>query len=227
MDLFIKNISAVFEKNANKEIAEGQKTYLKNQFDFFGISAPKRREIQKQFLIKKNLPPKKNLKKLVKTLWELPQREYQHFGLELTQKYIKEFEKQDLELFIFMVTNKSWWDTIDFVSPRLIGEYFKLFPIQKKEYIQKWLDSGNIWLQRSSILFQLKYKENLDTDLLSYIINSLLGSKEFFINKAIGWILREYSKINPDWVINFSNKTNLSNLSRKEAQRLISKMNNN
>jgi 3-methyladenine DNA glycosylase AlkD len=84
------------------------------------------------------------------------------------------------------------------------------------------LNSNNIWLQRSALLFQLKYKENLDTVLLASTINSLLGSKEFFINKAIGWILREFSKTNPKWVLEFAGKTALSSLSRKEALRLIS-----
>jgi len=87
--------------------------------------------------------------------------------------------------------------------------------------VKKWLLSNNIWLQRSALLFQLKYKENIDTVLLSATINSLLGSKEFFINKAIGWILREYSKTNAIWVMEFANKTALSSLSKKEALRLI------
>jgi len=71
------------------------------------------------------------------------------------------------------------------------------------------------------LLFQLKYKDEVDTDLLTYSINSLLGSKEFFINKAIGWSLRQYSKFNPSWVIEFTSKTNLENLSKREALRLI------
>ncbi len=81
--------------------------------------------------------------------------------------------------------------------------------------------SENMWLQRSALLFQLKYKDQVDTELLSYTINSLLGSKEFFINKAIGWSLRQYSKFNPTWVLEFENKTALEKLSRKEALRLL------
>jgi len=87
--------------------------------------------------------------------------------------------------------------------------------------IKKWIKSNNVWLQRSALLFQLKYKTALDTDLLDFTINSLLDTKEFFINKAIGWILREYSKNNPQWVINFVEKTKLSALSKREALRLI------
>ena len=81
----------------------------------------------------------------------------------------------------------------------------------------KWIASNNIWLQRSSLIFQLKYKNKLDTKTLKNNINSLLNSNEFFVNKAIGWILREYGKTNPKWVIKFVRKTELSNLSKKQA----------
>jgi 3-methyladenine DNA glycosylase AlkD len=120
-----------------------------------------------------------------------------------------------------MVAHKSWWDTVDFIAPKLVGEYFKIYPEQRNTYVEKWIASDNIWLQRTSILFQLKYKEEFDTEFLTYVINSLLGSKEFFINKAIGWILRQYSKVNPNWVIEFTNNTQLDKLSYKEATRLI------
>ena len=89
--------------------------------------------------------------------------------------------------------------------------------------IQKWISSNNIWLQRSSILFQLKYKETLNTQLLTKIILPLSNTKEFFINKSIGWILREYSKTNKDWVLDFVEKNKLSNLSIREALKHINK----
>ena len=221
MKEFIKILEIEFEKNANPEIAIGQKAYMKNNFDFYGIKTPDRRKIQKPFLVKKYLPPKKDLEKIVKTLWKKPEREYQYFSQELTEKYSKQFDKIDIKLFEFMIINKSWWDTIDFIAPKLVGEYFKLYPEQRNNHIEKWIVSGNIWLQRTAILFQLNYKVDLDKDFLAYIIHSLLGSKEFFINKAIGWILRQYSRTNPAWVIDFANKTDLNALSKKEALRII------
>ena len=221
MSDFINTIEAEFIKNANSKNARAQKAYLKNQFEFFGLTAPLRREIQKPFLVMAYLPAKNELNIILKELWEKPEREFQHFALELTFKYLKQMEEKDIELFEYMIVHKSWWDTIDFIAPRLVGEYFKRFPENRDKTIEKWLASKNIWLQRSAILFQLKYKKEIDTRFLSYVINSLLGSKEFFINKAMGWILRDYSRHNPDWVINFCSKTELSNLSRKEALRLL------
>lgn len=221
MKNFIETLKLEFEQNSNHKTAIDQKAYLRNQFDFYGLKTLKRREIQKPFLIKEFLPNKKGLKTLVNLLWEKPQIEYHYFAQELTFKYVKQLEKDDIKLFEYMVTHKSWWDTVDFIAVKLMGAYFKTFPEQKTKYINKWLKSNNIWLQRSALLFQLKYKEEIDSMLLSHSINSLLGSNEFFINKAIGWVLREYSRTNPSWVLNFVNKTELNTLSQREALRLI------
>ena len=218
---FINTLEIEFEKHKNAKIALEQKAYMRHQFEFYGLKATVRREIQKPFFIKEYLPQKSEIEHIIKTLWEKPEREYQLFAQELAFKYVKQLELKDINLFEFMVSNKSWWDTVDFIANKLMGEYFKTFPNQKEKYVTKWLKSDNIWLQRSALLFQLKYKNKIDTVLLSSTINSLLNSKEFFINKAIGWVLREYSRTNPNWVIEFVNNTELSTLSKKEALRLL------
>ncbi|NJN41544.1 MAG: DNA alkylation repair protein [Flammeovirgaceae bacterium] len=218
---FIASLSAEFKRHANPKIAEGQKAYMKDHFEFYGIKAPVRREIQKPFLVRNFLPPKEKLEGLTKKLWEMNEREYQLFGQELVSKYSKNFSEDDIILLEYMVTHKSWWDTVDFIASHLIGEYFKLYPRLRKKKTREWLASDNIWLQRSALLFQLNYKDKLDTDLLESIIKPLLGSKEFFINKAIGWMLRQYSRTNSQWVLSYVNRTPLHSLSRREALRLI------
>ena len=222
VEQYISTLEWEVEKNADPATAAAQSAYMKNLFPYYGLKTPLRREITAPFLAKEHLPSKEDAEKIVKALWEKPQREYHYVAQELIFKYQKQFEEKDLELFVFMVANKSWWDTVDFIAARPIGEYFKKFPHQRDANIKKWLASGNLWLQRSAILFQLHYKDKLDTDFLAYVINSLLGSKEFFINKAIGWTLRQYSRTNPEWVVEFVNKTdNLAGLSKREALRLI------
>lgn len=221
MHYYVTSLEQQFQKNANPKIAIAQKQYMKNKFEFYGIKSPLRRELQKPFLIQKYLPPKTELEAIVHKLWLKSQRELHYFTQELVRKYITQFKKEDIVLFEFMIVNKSWWDTIDFISVNLVGVYFQKFPEQIEFYVDKWLKSGNIWLQRTAILFQLKYKQQLDTELLAIIINKLLSSNEFFINKAIGWILREYGKTNPIWVKEFVQITTLSNLSKREATKLL------
>lgn len=218
---FINTLEQELSLHANPKIAAEQKAYMRNQFEYYGIKAPLRRKIQHPFLVKQYLPLKDDLETLVHLLWSKPQRDYQYIAQELTQKYVKHFEENDIKLLEYMVTHKSWWDTVDFIAVNLIGSYFKKFPEQINVQIEKWLRSNNSWLQRAALLFQLKYKQELDTQLLSKTINHLVGSKEFFINKAIGWVLREFSKTNPKWVVEFVNKTNLNSLSKREALRLL------
>ena len=218
---FLQTLELEFETNSDQNIAAGQMAYMRNQFKFYGIKTPKRREIQRPFLEKSYLPPKVELQQIVKTLWQKPQREYQFFAQELVFKYRRIFDKNDIALLEYMVTNKSWWDTVDYIAVKLIGPYFEYYPEQLDTYIEKWLASDSIWLQRCCLLYQLKRKDKIDTQRLEYIIKRLLGSKEFFINKAIGWVLREYSRTNPSWVMNFVQRNELSPLSHREALRLL------
>jgi 3-methyladenine DNA glycosylase AlkD len=211
----------MFKEMANASVAAGQKAYMRNQFEFYGLKTPVRRALQKQLFQKERLPPKDEVAGIVKTLWGHPQRECHYLAQELLKKYLNNLEEQDIALYEFMITHNSWWDTVDFIAVNLVGRYFRKFPSKRDAHVTKWLASGNIWLQRTALLFQLKYKESLDTTLLSDSIEKLLGSGEFFINKAIGWILREYSKTNAAWVIQFVNSTPLHSLSRKEALRLM------
>ncbi|MBM1104813.1 DNA alkylation repair protein [Aurantibacter crassamenti] len=219
---YISALQQEFKAVSNSKIAAVQKAYLRNQFSFYGMKSPVRREAQKPFLVKQFLPAKENLDQLVRTLWQKPQREFHYFAQELVQKYCKQFEKDDILLLEFMVVTNSWWDTVDFIATSLIGSYFKKFPDQINPVTKKWMVSENIWLQRSCLLFQLKWKKNIDPVFLEQTINELIGSKEFFINKAIGWILRQYSRTNQDWVIDYVDRTELNSLSKREALKLIS-----
>ena len=218
---YLLTLEEEFLRHANPDIAVQQEAYLKNHFVFYGLTSPVRKAIQKPFLDKKYLPPKHELPILVKTLWAKPQREYHHFAQELACRYLRQPEPADMALYEHMVEHHSWWDTVDHIANKLMGAYLVHYPETRGEYVEKWLASGNLWLQRSAILFQLKYKGDTDPALLSAVIHQLLGSKEFFINKAIGWVLREYAKTNPEWVIRFVAETPLAPLSRREALRIL------
>ncbi len=216
-------IISEFKRASNGVLAPQMAAYMKNNFDFFGVKSPLRNNIQKPFMIKKYLIHKLEMINEVKILWNEPQRELQYFAQEYVYKYINTIDESDIYFYEWLIINKSWWDTVDFIAPKLVGNYFMKYPQNKELKINKWINSNNIWLQRSAILFQLKYKSDTDTEFLASIINSLNGSNEFFINKAIGWVLREYGKTNPHWVENFCSKTELSKLSQREALRIIVK----
>ena len=220
---YVSQLQEQFERLADRNIADKQEAYLKNKFQLFGLPTPVRKEAQKPFLLKENLPEKGDLTKITKKLWNKPQREFHYFAVDLNRKYVKEIERQDIELFEYMIIQNSWWDTVDLIASNLVGGYFKLYPEQIDPITSKWMKSGNIWLQRTCLIFQLKYKEKMNTELLNRFILPLLGTDEFFINKAIGWILREYTRTNPDWVVEFvkRHENKLSNLSKREALKLI------
>jgi 3-methyladenine DNA glycosylase AlkD len=220
---YIKSLEDIFTQNANPENAVYMKKYMKDKFECFGIPAKPRHELTKQFLKKESLPPITNLDPLVKELWNKPQREFQYFGVELVEKHINQLNNNNLSLIEFMITTKSWWDTVDGIASRVVGDLFKNYPELIFPVTEKWMASGNVWLQRTAILFQLKYKSLTDTILLFKYIKKLEGSKEFFINKAIGWALREYSKTDPRLVIDFVNNQNLAPLSKREALKVINK----
>ena len=221
IDLLVKSIEKEFIRYSNPLIAKKQEKYMRNNFKFFGLLANQRRKIQNPFI--KNILDfdEKKFNEFIIILWNKKQRDFQYFSQELVYFNHYNFKCKDKDLFEYMIINKSWWDTIDFVSPKILGKYFEIYPDKIEKTIQKWLNSKNIWLQRSCLLFQLKYKNKLNKFLLEKIINSLSNSNEFFINKAIGWILREYSKTNKNWVINFIRETDLNKLSVREGLKYL------
>jgi 3-methyladenine DNA glycosylase AlkD len=208
-----------FEKNSNPEYAVAQKKYMKGKFDFFGIRSPARREIARSFLKNHGQPDEDHLEEIVKDCWEQPQRDFHYFAMDLLAKKVKKAEICRVDLYEYLILTKSWWDTVDYLAARMVGGHFQKFPMIIEDYTEKWMGSGNMWLQRTAILFQLGYKQNTDLQLLTKYIEQLLGSKEFFINKAIGWILREFSKTDAVWVVNYvkENENRLANLSKREA----------
>ncbi|MBD0404652.1 DNA alkylation repair protein [Flammeovirga sp. EKP202] len=224
MSEYITTLEAVFEEHHDHERALQQKAYMRNQFEFYGLTSPIRKELQKPFLQKDYLPLKEEAFDIITVLWNKPQREYQLFCLDLLDKYKRQYKEDDIAFLEKLICQKSWWDTVDFLAYKQVGALLSKYPSMQKSCSQRWLASNNIWLQRTAVLFQLKYKSDLDTNLLVDNITPLLGSKEFFINKAIGWVLREYSRTNPEWVIEYvSTEVDLSNLSKKEALRLLEK----
>jgi len=209
-----------FEKAGNKEQAAKMSAYMQNKFPFLGIPKPARTLIQKDFL-KAEKKKKKIDWDFVFDLYKKEEREFQYLAIDYLLALQTNLTKKDIEFIEKLIVTKSWWDTVDALD-QLVG----LLIIKYPELITKidtYANGDNIWLKRAAIDCQLTFKEKTNTELLSKAILSNLGSKEFFINKAIGWSLREYSKTNKKWVRNFitKHKDKMDKLSIREASKYL------
>jgi 3-methyladenine DNA glycosylase AlkD len=141
-------------------------------------------------------------------------------AVNLLGRLNKQLPPEFVDTMEYLITTKSWWDTVDSIAGGTVGVHFRRYPVIKNKYLARWRKSEDFWLRRTAILFQLNYKNETDFDLLCEIIRENLGSKEFFINKAIGWALRQYARTDPKAVKNFVKVTKeLNPLSRREAMK--------
>ena len=208
------------EARADNARALDMSKYMKNKFEFFGVGASERNEIWKPYF--------KEAKKTKKIDWDFIEICFKHDKRECQYtaayylKYMQRFlVEDDIPKLKELVLTKSWWDTVDILD-KVIGSIIynnkNLHPI-----ILEWSKDDNIWLRRVAIDHQLLRKENTDEQLLEKILINNLNHKEFFVNKAISWALRDYSKTNPQWVRNFIkvHKENMTSLSIREASKYL------
>ncbi len=222
---YVATLRYLLEANADSSNAVLMNKYMRNKFIFFGIKSPKRKELFRLFIKEYGWPQIEEMEPVCMELYSQNEREFHYFAMEMAERNIKKFNTGADKLFEYMIVTNAWWDSVDFIAANILGRFFRIYPETIRIVTKEWMDSGNIWLQRSCILFQLKYKKNTDTDLLYSFIEKLKDSNEFFIQKAIGWILREHSKVNPDEVYRFTERTRLKPLSRREAVRIMKKKN--
>lgn len=218
-------ISILFD-HADSTVAEGMAAYQKNQFKFLGIKAPQRRELSRSWLHQAKLATRQRYQEQVspfidwqaiKALWALDFREAQYIAADYLKSVDNYLLENDIEQLEQLIVDKSWWDSVDVLVKR-VGTLVHKYP-QLKDRILAWSQADNIWLVRTAIIHQLGLKEETDLKLLTDVIDNNLASEEFFINKGIGWALREYAKTNPDWVKEFvkQRQNQLSSLSYREA----------
>jgi 3-methyladenine DNA glycosylase AlkD len=212
-------IIELFYKNRNQELAVPMAKYMKNNFDFLGMKKPERMELSKEF-IKESKKAKEIDWEFIDKCFELPEREFQYLSITYMDAVKNLFTADDMDKMGELIMTKSWWDSVDAISP-IVGYICMKYPHIKEEVIDKWIFSDNIWLKRVSILFQLKYKGKTDANFLSKAILNNSDTNEFFVDKAIGWALREYSKTNKEWVRSFIDNSNLSKLSIKEVSKYL------
>ena len=223
---YIKLLTTLFEANANATEAVAMEKYMRNQFPFFGIKSPLRKQLIKQFIAQNGLPTAEQLVPVIEYLWQLPQRDYQYAALTIVEK-IQKNKKQQIgenltDLLAYMITTRSWWDTVD-ATHAMVGTQMQRYPQQINTYTLSWIESENKWLNRMAIIFQLSYGRNTNQTLLFDYICRQAYHKDFFVQKAIGWALRQYSYVNPAAVQQFIEQTNLAPLSVREGLKAINR----
>ena len=207
-------------QHKNEEQAQKMSKYMLNKFEYIGIKTPERRKIFKNFFNEY-----KNEEKIdwefVNKCWENKYREFQYVAADYLKNMKDKLTIDDIPKFKQLILKKSWWDTIDNLDMTIGALALKDSNVNK--ILLEWSLDENIWLRRIAIDHQLLRKEKTDTELLEKILKNNLGQAEFFINKAIGWALRDYSKTNPNWVKNFieKNREKMAKLSIREASKYL------
>ena len=210
-----------FENNRNPVLAEPMAKYMRNKFPFLGIKKPERTRLLRTFYSQTGMLKEPFEPDWVRKLWDQEEREYQLAALDYLERSLKKLDGTHITLLEWLITTKSWWDTVDTLATKSVGAIAKRSPEVISENIEGWAYGDHLWLRRSAILFQLKYKGDTNESLLYRYIEQNAESKEFFIQKAIGWVLREYSKTNPNSVRQFIQSHVLAPLSVREGSKYL------
>lgn len=219
---FVEDLEHNLIQKACRETAIPMENYMKNNFNFLGIKTEARRTIFKETYEKHKQEVKANFRDIAWQLFTKNEREFHQCAIDLL---VKEFKKNyvldDITFIEKLITTNSWWDSVDVLAKYILGGYLKQFPNETYKVVERFSNSENMWLNRSALLFQLSYKEKTDFELLKSECLKHSKSNEFFIQKAIGWVLRDYSRFDAENVKKFVAEANLKPLSIREALRNI------
>ncbi|HEX4839435.1 MAG TPA: DNA alkylation repair protein [Rhabdochlamydiaceae bacterium] len=218
----IHDLEKLFKDAANPELASRQSAYMRNLFPFLGITKPQRELLEKGIFKTTNIQDLASLEKLLLKLWKQDHREFHYTALCLAQRHRKLLTPKILPTLEKMIRTNSWWDTVDTLAPNLVGHLVKTHP-ELAKLMDQWIEDPYLWIRRAALLHQLRWKEMTDEEILFKYCQKTMHEKEFFIRKAIGWVLREYSKTNPRSVKKFiaKHQSSLSPLSIREGSKYI------
>jgi 3-methyladenine DNA glycosylase AlkD len=215
-------LRAAFVQAADPERAVPMAAYMKHHFEFFGIAAPERRKLQR--VAWAGLPRVIDEADLIATVdacWAEPQREFQYAGMELLDRHIAHCSADVFSAVERYIQTKSWWDTVDDLCRHSAGELVRIHPELHAE-MERWSDSGEMWLVRSAILHQERWGDEIDIEWVESTCLKHAGHRDFFIRKAIGWTLRSYAHKGPSHAARVrkflsTHDAELSPLSKREA----------
>lgn len=218
----LTTLNTLFHQNSHSENSVRMAQYMKNHFEFFGIKSPLRKELQRQWFQKEFCQTPLNFINLIDALWQQDKREFQYVALDIGKRYKKLFLPEHIPTIQYWIETKSWWDTVDALASHFIGGTVYNYP-ELKQLMDEWIDHNNMWIRRTALLHQLNFKSKTDSDRLFMYCEKRMHETEFFIRKAIGWALRQYSYVDADGVIDFvkQHESQLSTLSKTEALKAL------
>jgi len=217
-------IQELHEDARQPERATQMKAYMKDRYKFLGITAPIRKVIFRELWAQYKKMILADWKGIVQLLWNDTYRESKYFAMEIIRKVEKQLVLDDLPFIENLIVEESWWDTVDFLASHAVGHILIQQAAESScKIAHDYMDTDNMWLQRTALIFQLFYKGKTDASLLSELILKTVGSKEFFINKASGWALRQYSRTEKLFVREFLalHGNQLSGLTKREGGKYI------
>lgn len=209
---------AAFGPAADPERAGPMTAYMKGHFAFLGITTPQRRALARTAIAGLPTPDEADVAAVAALAWALDAREYQYAAVDYAVRWVRRCSPDFLPVAESLISTKSWWDTVDLLAANVVGPLVAATPTLRSE-MDRWLVSDDLWLARSAILHQLKWKADTDADWLFAACLARAADTDFFLRKAIGWALREYSKTDEAAVRRFvaDHDAELSGLSKREA----------
>jgi len=209
---------------ANPVKAKSMAAYARTTMPFYGIQKPDRVPLHREMKQRFRPRSRAEYEECVLALWTLPHREEKYTALEFALQHRRCIVLDSLPLYERLIREGAWWDFVDFVAPRLVGALLLEHRHVVRPVMDVWIDDDDLWIRRSAIISQLKHRDATDEAQLFGFCLRRSHEREFFIRKAIGWALREYSKSAPDAVARFltGHSDRLSGLSYREgAKRLV------
>ncbi|MEU4236456.1 DNA alkylation repair protein [Actinoplanes sp. NPDC026619] len=198
--------------------AAAMAAYMRDQFSFAGLPAPALRAVERSAFAGLPRPSAEDLREFARACWARPEREFQYAAVDYLRKHQPDADAEFLPVARELIVTKSWWDTVDPLATRFVGDLVRRHPLLT-EVMDAWSADDNMWLVRTAILHQLNYGTSTDTDRLFGYCRRQAAHPDFFVRKAIGWALRQFARTDPAAVRAFldAHRTQLSPLSIREA----------
>ena len=216
-------IAELLAGRADPEKAEKMASYMKTEMPFYGVQASPRDEIIREVKAQIEVENHEDYKALVLALWNRPHREEKYIAVRLARRFSEFIDTRSLPLYEKLVREGAWWDFVDEIAGHLVGGVLDTEPEKTWPVLDEWIEDDLLWIRRTALLAQKRRKERTDEERLFRYCLACADDEEFFIRKAIGWALREYSYIDPDGVRQFldDHKDRFSALTIREASKRL------